>query len=422
MTRTCTSWPIQRTRPATCLARSASRAGNPNSGTPKPARCSPLAVYRSTSAGVTVPLRLNGSGSAFVVFRAAALGDPVSTLTRNDQPVVPAGLAAQVEIKRATYGVPGDAARTRDVRARLQERAASGSGSIPVQEMAEGDDPAFGVVKTLVVEGTMNGKPFTIRGQDPETIHFPSAVSVEIKRATYGVPGDAVRTRDVRARLQERVNGGADGMVVGELAEGDDPAFGVVKTLVVEGSVEGKTFTVRGQDPDTVYFAPAARASTRATEVLIGAGGKRSLLAFERGTYVATTAAGQTLHAQATDVPAPLELTGAWELRFPPHWGAPEAFPLDQLISWTETLDEGVRHFSGTATYTKTFQWPPLSPAGAPPREYWLELGDVQVMARVKLNGHDVGGAVASALPDGYHQGAGPRPQHAGDRRGQPLA
>ena len=264
--------PANSTRDVSCTFRVQGR--QPELWDPETGQCSPLAVYRSTSVGVTVPLRLNGSGSAFVVFRSAPMGDPVLTLTRNDQPVVPAGLAAPVEIKRATYGVPGDAARTRDVRARLQERAASGSGSIPVQEMAEGDDPAFGVVKTLVVEGSVNGKPFTIRGQDPETIHFPSAVSVEIKRAAYGVPADAARTRDVRAKVQERVDGGADSLVVGELAEGDDPAFGIVKTLVVEGSVDGKPFTMRGQDPDTVYFAPGARSSTRAAEVLIGAGGK----------------------------------------------------------------------------------------------------------------------------------------------------
>ncbi len=381
--------PANSPREVSCTFRVQDR--QPELWDPETGQCSPLAVYRSTPTGVTVPLRLNGSGSAFVVFRSVPAIDPVLMLTRNDQPVAPAGLTAQFEIKRATYGVPGDAARTRDVRAKVQERAASGLDSFPVREMAEDDDPAFGVVKRLVVEGTVNGKPFTAQGQDPETIHLPSAVSVEIKRATYGVPGDTGRTRDVRAKVQERVNGGADGIVVGDLAEGDDPAFGVVKTLVVEGSVAGKPFTVSGQDPDRVYFAPAARSSTPAAEVLIGAGGRRSLLAFEPGIYVATTAAGQTLHAQVTDVAAPLALTGAWELRFPPHWGAPEEVALDQLVSWTEMADEGARHFSGTATYTKTFNWPPASPAGTQPKEYWLELGDVQVMARVKLNGHDLG-------------------------------
>ena len=38
--------------------------------------------------------------------------------------------------------------------------------------MAEGDDPAPGVVKTLTVEYTVNGTPQTARATDPETIRL----------------------------------------------------------------------------------------------------------------------------------------------------------------------------------------------------------------------------------------------------------
>ena len=115
------------------------------------------------------------------------MSDPISTLTRNDQPVVPAGLAAQIQINRATYGVPGDALRTRDVRAKVQDRAASGSGSIRVGEMAEGDDPAYGIVKTLFVEGSVNAKPFIIQGAGPRNHPFPIGAS------------DRNQARDVRS-------------------------------------------------------------------------------------------------------------------------------------------------------------------------------------------------------------------------------
>ena len=38
--------------------------------------------------------------------------------------------------------------------------------------MAEGDDPAYGTVKTLTVEYTADGQPFSISGQDPDKINL----------------------------------------------------------------------------------------------------------------------------------------------------------------------------------------------------------------------------------------------------------
>ncbi len=82
-------------------------------------------------------------------------------------------------------------------------------------------------------------------------------------------------------------------------------------------------------------------------------------------------------------------IPGPWEVRFPPKWGAPEKATFDSLISWSDSPDEGVKYFSGTATYVKTFT---ADPAWIKPgRRVALHLGDVQVMARVKLNGKDAG-------------------------------
>ena len=52
---------------------------------------------------------------------------------------------------------------------------------------------------------------------------------------------------------------------------------------------------------------------------------------------------------------------------------------------------DGVKYFSGTATYAKQFNWTTESASAATGGETWLDLGDVQVMARVKLNGQDLG-------------------------------
>jgi hypothetical protein len=84
-----------------------------------------------------------------------------------------------------------------------------------------------------------------------------------------------------------------------------------------------------------------------------------------------------------------MTVDGSWKLRFPTGWSAPAEVEVPKLISWSEHADAGVRYFSGTATYTKTIE-APADFVGAG-RRAWLDLGDVQVIAEVKLNGRDLG-------------------------------
>ena len=103
------------------------------------------------------------------------------------------------------------------------------------------------------------------------------------------------------------------------------------------------------------------------------------LLAPDAGTPPPAEPVG--LLSPVTNVPGP------WDIKFPPGLGAPPQVHVDHLASLSESADEGVRHFSGTATYTATFTASPLVPG----QRAFLDLGNVQVMARVTLNGADVG-------------------------------
>ena len=78
------------------------------------------------------------------------------------------------------------------------------------------------------------------------------------------------------------------------------------------------------------------------------------------------------------------ELEGSWEVSFDPKWGGPAKTIFDTLADWTTLSDEGIKYYSGTATYRKTFDLPTsVTDKG----ELWLDLGAVCNMARVKLNG-----------------------------------
>ncbi|HEY5911815.1 MAG TPA: glycosyl hydrolase [Verrucomicrobiae bacterium] len=110
---------------------------------------------------------------------------------------------------------------------------------------------------------------------------------------------------------------------------------------------------------------------------------------WKAGSYVAQTASGRSLRVTVSDLPAPLDLSSDWQLSFPPGWGAPERIRLDKLVSWSTHVDPGVRYFSGRAGYAKTF----FLPAGfaAKDQTLVLDLGKVGIIARVVLNGHDLG-------------------------------
>jgi hypothetical protein len=211
---------------------------------------------------------------------------------------------------------------------------------------------------------------------------------VRIEKAVYGVAGDTLRSRDVRAKLQAIVDGGETSFKVSRLAAGDDPAYGVVKTLEAEYSVGGKFSKVSGKDPDTLSF-PVAPGVEPEAQVHYGEDGELVVEARQAGRYELKTASGRSLRAQAPALPPPQEIAGPWALWFPPKGGAPGRVPLDELVSWSEHHDPGVKYYSGTGIYTKTVSVP-RDMIGKDRRVY-LDLGKVQVMATVKINGKDLG-------------------------------
>ncbi len=83
------------------------------------------------------------------------------------------------------------------------------------------------------------------------------------------------------------------------------------------------------------------------------------------------------------------ELAGPWTVRFDPKWGGPASAQFEQLVSWSERPEPGIKYYSGTATYTKTFDLPPASPT--PGQRVWLDLGNVRELAEVRLNGKALG-------------------------------
>lgn len=116
--------------------------------------------------------------------------------------------------------------------------------------------------------------------------------------------------------------------------------------------------------------------------------GKRlELRASQAGRYLITMPSRQEHRLEVPVLPAPKILEGPWTLLFPAGWGAPEKITLNELISWPEYSDAGVRYFSGTAIYKTRFS----AVSAVPHCKLFLDLGRVEVNAEVWLNGKSLG-------------------------------
>jgi hypothetical protein len=81
-----------------------------------------------------------------------------------------------------------------------------------------------------------------------------------------------------------------------------------------------------------------------------------------------------------------LQLDRGWTLTFQPGRGAPAGGVPAAAGSWSDSDVDGIRYFSGTGTYTRSFDLPADTLADG--RRFILDLGEVAELADVTVNGH----------------------------------
>jgi hypothetical protein len=107
------------------------------------------------------------------------------------------------------------------------------------------------------------------------------------------------------------------------------------------------------------------------------------------GVYAIRLANGESREIRCDRLP-PLEIASPWNVSFDPKWGGPASVTFTKLDDWSKRPEDGIKYYSGTATYRTTFRVD--DEALKDPDTRWrLDLGSVAVMAEVKLNGHDLG-------------------------------
>jgi hypothetical protein len=92
------------------------------------------------------------------------------------------------------------------------------------------------------------------------------------------------------------------------------------------------------------------------------------------------------------------EISGKWQVKFNKDWLYPieglreeeknGMFEFKELIDWSKHSLQAIKHYSGTAEYTNTFE---LTKDIINGDKLYVDLGSVSVTARIVLNGKDLG-------------------------------
>jgi len=81
------------------------------------------------------------------------------------------------------------------------------------------------------------------------------------------------------------------------------------------------------------------------------------------------------------------QIGGSWQVKFDPRWGGPkQPVEFETLTDWSKHADSRIHYYSGTACYRRTLELTEAQ-VSADGGRLVLELGQVNVVARVKLNG-----------------------------------
>lgn len=116
---------------------------------------------------------------------------------------------------------------------------------------------------------------------------------------------------------------------------------------------------------------------------------EESVLLWQNGVYIASFQDGTKISATIATIAPPATVSGPWHVAFPAGRGAPVAITMEKLASLSSHSDDGVRYFSGTATYSRQLYVPVEFIAAA--KRVFLDLGKVQALAEVTVNGMNLG-------------------------------
>ncbi len=349
-------------------------------------------VYSTRDGRTTVPLKFDPVGSVFVVFREPAVQEHLvrAEFTPSDKSSVTP--PPNLKIIHAEYGAfETTAVRAANVTGSIKSQIEGGRRKIHANNEALDGDPAPGEIKHLQIIYSLNGSRKSVLIDEDAAFELPE--KAEFVSALYGILSEKpLATADVTAALSGQIKDGRLQVKVENKLAGKDPAPMTRKKLRVTYECAGTGKVLDVEESQTLTLPTSADIpQLKATpwSLSLASDGRLEARSSEPGVFTLTSSDGKTVQTSVTAVPAALEVTGPWEVAFPPHWGAPEKITLPGLMSWTDSPESGVKYFSGTATYVKDIEIPESLFANN--NRLWLNLGTVKNLAEVSVNGKPLG-------------------------------
>ncbi|HRT07191.1 MAG TPA: glycosyl hydrolase [Candidatus Paceibacterota bacterium] len=356
------------------------------------------AVFDRTETGTCVPLQLEPRGSVFVVFREPPGRNPPIVAVRMDDQIIlqatppPPSLEAAAAgpetpgtftmtgwVKPAMeIGLPPEAdsgVQLRQVRNELVT-AFHGDSRFPEGGCA-GAGISVGRNGVVVYEHTANyyAPLLTYAGPVEDWTHL--AVVYDAGQPSLYLNGKLVR-KGLRSRF--KVHSGLS------VEPSGNAGF--------RGEFSGLTNLPRALAPaEITALATAKPAMTEGWAVTpIQISRQRTGLeieVFSPSRYTLEWKNGRKNTIHAADLPPSQDLGGPWQVHFPSNRDVPPRITLARLVSLAEHPDPAIQHFAGTARYTCGFEVP--ADRLREGRRLWLDLGRVESVAEVFVNGRPQG-------------------------------
>ncbi|MDO5581764.1 MAG: glycosyl hydrolase [Planctomycetia bacterium] len=253
----------------------------------------------------------------------------------------------------------------------------------------------------IPVKLAANGSIFVVFSQKEKESDHPIAIAkgeitpdstnrLTVLEAKYRrVRGDLDGGVDVLDRVQKSFTEKGLSLEVKNHTLGKrDPYPNQVKELMLRYRINGKEKTSVYAENSSVYL-PHVPEGTYIANHFEGPKGPCAEFT-EPGTYSLQYKSGKILSAQSDQGRKVLSLNEDWKVEFAKDLGAPTGEQsFKTLISWTDRPEFGIKYFSGSAVYRKTVSVSAQDAKGQ--NHFVLDLGEVKNLARVSVNGKDLG-------------------------------
>lgn len=350
------------------------------------------AVWEEHNDGTTtVPLQLGMEEAVFVVFKEPSANKQhlVSVETTLEYPQ--AEPLSNLKIIKAEYGTFLQEGLA-DITDRVSNAVKDGKLDFKISRSFCDCDPAMGYKKAFRMAYKIGDSVHRLYAEEREHISIdPGNEELKVLKAVFGkfkpetkdIPKyyplhnvtEVIKQKVTTEQFDILVN---EDLVENQSVKGDKPA------LRITYETDGEPHTIMVPKGQTLKLSK----DIAKPKLVLNSGYPEWITPYSGSLrYIDTSGNTKTIELKST--PKPLQLTGPWEVDFRTQNGISKKVSFNKLESWSESSEDNIRFFSGTASYTKTFN---LS------REFLkrdseleLDLGSVAVIAEISINGKYVG-------------------------------